>query len=589
MAPAHLPAPPRFMSRWIVAVLLITTSTLVAGAALASRAQAAGNQVAIIQDDAQLLTNPVGTLLRFRQLGAQQVRVALRWQLIAPDPNSFKAPAHFDAANPADYPARLWAPYDAIVRDATADRIQVNFNVVGGAPLWATGPGMPKATMAQGWPFHNWEPNANDFFQFMRAVGERYSGSYNPGRRRLMPHNRGDLPRVDFWSIWNEPNYGPSLAPQALPGHQLPGHVPVPASGRMYRALVAAAWAALHMTGHGNDGFLIGELAPRATNVPFGNFNGMLPTTFVQSLYCLGSNYRPLRGELATLEGCPANLAGTRAFVARNAGLFKAGGFSDHAYMRWFPPNQEENYTSNSGQRYPPSVWSSLVHGFSSFGTIGNLTSALNRSFGAYGWKRHLPIWNTEFGYMTDPPKRPNKKDQSPAVSPATAAYYDNWAEYLSWKNPQIGSFEQYLLFDPLRPSFSNNFGGYASGLVFYNGRPKPGYAAWRLPLYMPHTVAGSRFQPLEVWGDVRPAYYQMLDQKHSRVTTQLLFKSASGGGYTLLDTVTIHSRQGYFDVHLKFPSSGTLLMRWYYPTDALFGAASGQAVFSRSIRVTVR
>ena len=37
------------------------------------------------------------------------------------------------------------------------------------------------------------------------------------------------------------------------------------------------------------------------------------------------------------------------------------------------------------------------------------------------------------------------------AVSPALAASYLNWAEYLTWRDPRIRSYDQYLLIDPPR------------------------------------------------------------------------------------------------------------------------------------------
>jgi hypothetical protein len=560
----------------VIAVLVVT----VAMAALAAGARASATQVSIIQDDPQLLSNPAATLLRFRQLGAQQVRVAIRWQFIAPSPNSFTAPRGFNGANPADYSNASWAPYDAIVRDALAEGIQVNFNVVGGAPLWATGPGMPHTT---GYPFHNWEPNAADFGQFMRALGTRYSGSYNPITKRSQPRNKHDLPRVSFWSIWNEPDYGPSLAPQALPGHPL-----TPDSPRMYRALVGRAWTALHATGHGTDKVLVGELAPRATSTPFGDFNGMLPVTFVRSLYCLGANSQPLRGITAALQGCPATAAGSRRFAADNEALFQMTGFSDHPYMRWFAPDDEENVESSTNTPYPKSVWASLVRGFTTLGTIGNLISTLNSSLAAYGSHRRIPIWNTEFGYITSPPKRVWSGNPFPYVSPATAAYYDNWAEYLSWKNPQIASFEQYLLYDPVPATKATNYGNFASGLLYYGGRQKQGYAAWRLPLYMPTTTTESPRRALTVWGEVRPIDYAALELPYGLGTAQLLFQVGGKGRYILLDTVPVRAPDGYFDKPVLFPRSGILVMRWYYPLGPGFGPAAGAAVFSRPIQVTV-
>jgi hypothetical protein len=579
MTPPPSAARPR-LGRPAVALLILLVIAALTGT-LAPRSEASATQVSIMQDDPQLLANPAATLLRFRQLGAQQARVAIRWQAIAPNPNSFTAPAHFNGSNPASYATVSWEPYDAIVRAAAADGIQVNFNVVGGAPLWATGPQMPRI---KGYPFHNWAPSAAAYGQFVRAIGTRYSGDYDPVTRKIAPGDPNDLPRVSFWSIWNEPDYGPSLAPQALPGH--PG---VPYSPDLYRQLVGQAWSALQATGHGRDSVLIGELAPRATSAPFGDFNGMLPLTFVQSLYCLGANYQPLTGSAAQLQGCPTTAAGVAHFVAQNPALFQMTGFSDHAYMRWFPPDQEQNFQSNVLKPYPSQTWASLVKGFTSLATIGNLQGALNRIASTYKVKRTFPIWNTEFGYITNPPKKIWAGNAIPYVSPATAADYDNWAEYLSWKNPQIASFEQYLLYDAEPATQADNYGGFASGLLAFGGRQKADYPAWRLPLYMPQTTASGPNQSLLVWGEVRPVDYALLDEPLVPEAAQLLFEPGGKGRYILLGTVKLTNPSGYFTQQIRFPSSGTLVLRWYYPIDAAFGSASGAAVFSRGIQVTVK
>ena len=52
------------------------------------------------------------------------------------------------------------------------------------------------------------------------------------------------LPRVDFWGIWNEPNYGQDLAPQAIGSS-------VELSPNLYRGLLDAGYTSLKATGHG--------------------------------------------------------------------------------------------------------------------------------------------------------------------------------------------------------------------------------------------------------------------------------------------------------------------------------------------------
>ena len=224
--------------------LLPLALVLAAGALNASPALASHTQQSIIQDDAQLKADPVGTLATFRNLGADRIRVNVAWDAIATN----RKPAN--ASNPADYPAANWAPYDAIVRDAKAAGIAVDFTVGGPAPRWALGPHPASGTA--GW----WKPSPTYYGQFVRAVGTRYGGSYRPGGSSTA------LPAVRNWSIWNEPNYFNGLSPQTnRNGSQV-------FSAGEYRGLLAAAWGSLARTGHTNrrDTILIGELAPRGSN-----------------------------------------------------------------------------------------------------------------------------------------------------------------------------------------------------------------------------------------------------------------------------------------------------------------------------------
>ncbi len=531
-------------------------------------AAAAPSQQAMLEDDVQLMANPAGTLAQLRLLGIQRVRVAVRWYYIAPAPHSRRMPRHFNPGDPGSYPARDWAIWDEIVRDAAADGIGLDFDLMGGAPLWAEGGGAPRGNTNP-----NWEPSPSQFQQFVHAVAVRYSGSYDPALKRTV-RDSSDLPRVSFWSIWNEPDYGPSLAPQGAPFN-----LTIENSPRMYRNLVDAAWAALGQTGHRRDTFIFGELAPRG--YPFwGVYSGMKPLTFMRALYCVGSDYRPLRGTAAALRGCPTTPAASRRFRAMNPALFQASGLSDHPYMRWYPPNVEEQ---------PDPQYASLAE-------IGHLEWTADRLQRVYGSRRRLPIWNTEFGYITTPPKHdsqyePTKPHHQPWPSQATAAYYVNWAEYISWRNPRIASFFQYLLHDPLPSLRSNDWGGYASGLLSYNGSPKATYTAWRLPLFMPRTSA-RRGQGLEVWGCVRPAHYALLDTGTAQ-TAEIQFARRSGGGYSTVRTLTFGSPSAscYFDLRLRFPSSGSVRLSWTYPSgDPLLGNfGPGHTAYSRTIQIVLR
>jgi hypothetical protein len=531
---------------------------LAGGSLVPAIARASTAQESMLQDDAALLRDPVGTLQAARNLGITRMRVGMRWMLVAPNPNTRRKPRAFRSADPGAYPDILWSVWDTIVTQARQDGISLNVDLEGGAPLWATGRGAPRGSAG-----YNWEPSASEFGAFVRAVATRYSGNYNPRAKMLDPGNSGDLPAVHFWSVWNEPDYGPSLAPQGVPGQ-----LGIENSPRMYRNLVDAAWAGLRATGHAHDTVLIGELAPRGY-AHWGLFSGMKPLVFLRALYCLDSSYRQLQGSAAAARGCPTTAAGSARFRSAHPGLFGASGVADHPYMRWYRPNREA---------VPDPDYSTL-------GEIGSFSRSLDRVLRAYGSRQRLPIYNTEFGYITSPPKHPTPK--APYVSPATAALYINWAEYLSWRNPRLRSFMQYLIFDPLPALRSNDWGGFASGLYTFRRRPKTTRDAFRLPLYLPVRTAHQN-QSLEVWGDVRPAPYAAEDVPSSVQTAEIQFRPAGSDSFTTLDSVNVTDPHGYIDEHIPFPSSGSVRLAWSYPVgDALLG--DGSTIYSRTVNITVR
>jgi hypothetical protein len=530
------------------------------------QAYAATSQETMMQDDLAVFGPDTDAVLtQMRTLGVDRLRIAVRWMLIAPDPGSHKRPHGFNASDPAAYPVANWTGLDRVVTEATKLHLDINFNVVGGAPLWATGGGAPR----DGKPHYNWAPKGKEFGSFVRALATRYGGTYNPTTNRQSPGDSGDLPAVHFWSIWNEPDYGPSLAPQGDPKHA--GHSSIERSPWNYRNLVDGAWTALQQqAGHRHDTFLIGEVAPRGGPPnKLGLFNGMTPLQFVRALYCVDTHYHPLRGTAAAVRGCPKNAASSRLFRRQHPGLFSASGFADHPYSRWYPPNVEAQ---------PSPEWTALAQ-------IGNLTRALDRVTAAYRAHPHFPIWNTEYGYITSPPKRPTKR--LPYIGPSKAAYYLNWAEYISWKNPRIRSYMQYLLRDALPALKTNDYGGFASGLENYARKPKRTYDAFRLPLYLPVTKI-RRGRQAEVWGCARPAHSAMIDAPADPETVQIQFRPASGGSFTTLRTVTITDPHGYFDTHMSFPKSGTVRVSWTYPADDPL-LLPGQTVHSRYQNITVR
>ena len=497
----------------------------------------------IFEDEHLLHTNPANAFEVMRRLGVDRMRVYIGWGYIAPDPKSRAQPASFNAADPAAYPAATMAIYDTIVREAARHGVGIDMTVGGPAPLWGAGSGAPAGTPPQYQAV--WKPSAPEFGQFVRAIATRYDGRYTP------PGATAPLPRVTFWSVWNEPNYGPDLAPQAT------DHSTVEVSPALYRGLLDAAWSALQATGHGHDTILIGETAPRGqtTGDQPGNFSGMVPLRFIRALYCVDDTFTPLHGADATARGCPPDTAGSQQFTTAHPALFAASGFADHPYPQ--------------GQ-IPPNVPTPQEPDFADLAALPNLEHTLDRARAAYGSHPTLPIYSTEFGFQTDPPEALSR-----AIDPLKAAYYMNWSEYISWRNPRLLSYDQYLLSDP--PG-ANSLGGFATGLRFFNGTPKATYPAYILPLYLPVAQA-KRGQALEAWGAVRPARYAQL-ATHAPQRAHLEFRASSAGAFQTVKTLTITDADGYFDTPVSFGQTGTLRLAWTYP--------HGPTIYSRSVTVTI-
>ena len=227
--------------------------TLAAVAALllagASPAVASRSQESIFMDDPKIVFSAPEklerTLAEVKALGADRIRVSVFWHLLAPDPNSETRP--FPAgggADPRNYSAEKWDRYDRIVTTAQGVGLKVLFTLTSPAPHWAT-PSPPRADLED-----SYRPNAGEFRDFTRAVGTRYSGTFadeavrqdmsslfddceptpnfpvpppicppdgsDPSPDNPNPPNTGPiLPRVDTWSIWNEPNMPGWLTPQS--------------------------------------------------------------------------------------------------------------------------------------------------------------------------------------------------------------------------------------------------------------------------------------------------------------------------------------------------------------------------------------
>jgi len=114
-------------------------------------------------------------------------------------------------------------------------------------------------------------------------------------------------------------------------------------------------------------------------------------------------------------------------------------------------------------------------------------------------------------------------------------------------------------------------FGGFSSGLIFYptfmGGMAKPALDAWRLPLFMPNPSV-RRGHRVEVWGCVRPGPYAFRDT-HQPQLGALQFQPSGSSQWRTLRSVPANG-SCYFDLHLRFPSSGQIRLTYTYPANDL-------------------
>lgn len=345
------------------------------------------------------------TLDELRGLGADTLRVAIKWNEVAPRRAAYTG----------------WDDYDDLLSRAQDMGFRVLAYLAPEAPRWATAAN-ERVTAAN----VNTRPDPRAFADFAEAVARRYSG------------------KVEWFSIWNEPNHVLFLKPQRE-------------SPRMYRELVAAALPRIRE--HAPDAkVLVGETAP--VGKP-GTTIG--PAEFLRRWLCLDENFE-------------------RALVDRTCASFarlEVDGFAHHPY--------------GPTQRVPAKkdIVSLLV--------IRRLGRYLDRAARAGRMPLNLPIYNTEFGLQSNPP------DPTVSTTLARQAALINEKEELSYRYPRLRSYSQYLMYDdPPRPEGTDEraiWSGFQTGLRFTDGRRKPAWAAFRLPIVV-HTRGVGR---VSVWGRVRP------------------------------------------------------------------------------------
>jgi hypothetical protein len=541
-------------------LLIPLTAALAVLGMVVPSALASTRQVTMVVDDLALNKDPVGTMQKLHDMGVTMVKYSVPWAYVSPDHTSRTAPAGA-STNPSIYDTyNQLGVIDEIDKAAAAYGMRVGLLVTSPAPRWAEGTAGCSASNISGGACR---PNDTEFKTFVEALGQRYSGRYVPAGSTTK------LPAIGWWSIYNEPNYVPNLAPQTTGGGDY-------VAADLYRGLLNAGDVGLTATGHGSNTIIFGELAPRGISGgngpgPAGNGAGIKPVQFLASLYCVTTTGKRLTGTLADENGCPSSAS---AFKAQNPLLFHASGVADHPYSQGTAPNirtydcrlgGKPLFCENPKTDKSDPLWTDLA-------SISNLENGLTKDLKAYGSSEKFPIWNTEYGYWADPPGKAACKGAYPSycdLPAATAAFYDNWGEYLSYKNPRIASFAQYQLYDP-------TVGAWQDGLLTPKGAPTAAYNAFEVPLFMP-TISTKTAGKLTVWGSARPA--TVLGMGVAR-TVKIQFRATSGGWKTL-KTVSASGLTGYFTTSVSFGQSGSV--RLLYPV------SNTHSLTSRTQAITVK
>jgi hypothetical protein len=499
----YLTAPAPVLSA--CAVVAVVAAVLVG----AAPARAARGQLTMMEDSTQLLTLGDGprnfALDKFKALGTNIVKVRVEWRDFAPDPASRRKPAGFDATDPGDYPAGVWAALDAAVRGIVARRMTPFLMVGPPAPDWAT-TGRTRKYIGV------WKTDPAEYGNFVRAIGRRYSGAQG-------------LPPVRMWSVWNEPNHPQFIQPLS---ERIGGKM-VPTAADQYRRLYVAATQAFAASGHARDTILFGEVLPIGQS-RLGTLNTIKPLLWLREFFCVDANYRPFRGSAARARGCTS------------FPKIVTSGFAIHPY------------TKPVGPRYQLASPDDAT-----IGQIGRVTSALDRIAKTRRVRKGLPIYSTEFGIQTDPP------DCVGFGAPLSKqAEILNEAEYDSYVARRVKTFSQYLLIDDpvltqFEPGTNERYGRYQTGLLwgrnavrcespgvrFRYATPKePTFDAFQTPIYV-RRLASNR--GVQIFGRARPRGRgtQRIEILHSgRVV-----KSVTASGYVL--------------VSLRGSSGGKWQLRW--------------------------
>ena len=420
-------------------------------------------------------------LKRIRAAGAKYVEIRMYWSSVAPSGTT--APAGFQPTDPAD-PNYKWESYDRAISEAATAGLKPRLAITS-APRWAESSSRSSAAKTGAY-----KPSPSALAKFLTAAARRYSGSFN------------GLPRVQYWTIWNEPNLNTFLAPQTVNKKAFaPG---------LYRAMLNAASNALHAVNSSNV-VIGGETSP--FGVGSANRTATKPLVFMENVLCIAEkkvrNRKTRKVSIVYKSACKAKT--------------KVDIWSHHPYTQGGPTTKARS------------------HGNVSLGDMGEMRAVLNAAIKAkhvVSGKR-VRLWVTEFSWDS---KAPDPKGVPVALETRWVAQslYQMWGSgvsFVSW----------FILRDQSLASSYWQSGLYYAGSSISKDRAKPVLRAFRFPFVaFPQTVKGRT--TVLLWG-------RTPDSKKATVVIE-----RKSGSKWKRATVLRANRYGIFKSRIRQPANTAYL-----------------------------
>lgn len=437
---------------------------LLAAAAFAQPAAASKTQMSVIEDPGRLFSSSsaqrAAALDETKALGADVVKVAVTWRSYAPDATSATKPAG-DLADPGAYPSDTWSVLDEIIAGTEARGMKPWIMITAPAPRWAV-------SRESGRFLGNYQPDVDDYADFVSAVGRRYQS-------------------VHIFSFWNEPNIRRFMDPQTEHG--------IARSAIHYRDMYRAAYSAIRSVGHKGDTLLFGELMPRTPAKV--DPNTTRPVPWLREFFCLDSKGRAYRGRTARRHHCT------------HFKKIYTSGLAYHPYRLSGGPLDRDTVSRDNA---PINYLRRIERILDQAHKAGHLAT------------KRLRIYNSEFGFQTDPP------DVDAGTPIKRVPSYLNYSEYLSWLDSRVATYSQYQIID------DGDLAGFQTGLRFLDGEAKPGvYQAFQVPMVAMKTRSRNR---VSIWGGVRV---------RSSNGTEVAIQYRSGDTWRTARTVRLGSKSRYF------------------------------------------